>query len=263
MASRLEPDPESGRSTMHRLLLAFRFLTSLPLGTAGGDARDIGRSIAFFPLVGAALGVMLAVAAWLTLGRLPIGVVAVGLTALLAVLTAGLHLDGVADVFDALGGGRGDRERMLEIMRDSRIGAHGAMALALVLAGKIAALPAILAAPYGWRALVAATTTARFAAVLAIALFSYARSTGLGRPYKDHSGAAQLVQAAAIWAVVVIWAGPTALMASAIALLVSLLFAVWMNGRLGGLTGDVYGAVIEIGELVFLVSWPGLAMGKL
>ena len=63
-------------------------------------------------------------------GRVAAPIAAVVLVALLAVLTGGLHLDGLADVFDALGGGRGDRARMLAIMRDSRIGAHGAAAMA-------------------------------------------------------------------------------------------------------------------------------------
>ena len=100
--------------------------------------------MAFFPLVGLVLGLALdgrgrrSPAAWVAV------VVAVLLAALLAALTGGLHLDGFADVFDALGGGRGDRARMLEIMRDSRIGAHGAAALALLLIAKVAALAQVV-----------------------------------------------------------------------------------------------------------------------
>ena len=77
----------------------------------------------------------------------------------MAMLTGGLHLDGFADVFDALGGGRGDRARMLEIMRDSRIGAHGAGAVALVLLAKAACLEHLAAG--GPLALVGALATGR------------------------------------------------------------------------------------------------------
>src|SRR5215471_2381429 len=73
-------------------------------------------------------------------GTMAPALIAVLLAALLAGLTGGLHLDGFADVFDALAGGRGDRARTLEIMRDSRIGAQGAAALTLLLIGKVAAL---------------------------------------------------------------------------------------------------------------------------
>src|SRR5437016_1160273 len=109
---------------MRPVLTAFAFLTRLPVG--GGPLRDadLGRSIAFFPLVGLVLGLVL--------------------TGLASLLTGGLHLDGVADVFDALGGGRGDRQRMLEIMRDSRIGAHGAAALFLLLLAKTFAVATAL-----------------------------------------------------------------------------------------------------------------------
>ena len=92
-------------------------------------------------------------------------------------MTGGLHLDGVADVFDGLGGGHGDRERILRIMRDSRIGAHGATALVLVLAVKVAALAELLGRGALWP-LVVAPAVARFAVVPLIVLLPYARRGG-------------------------------------------------------------------------------------
>src|SRR5581483_615259 len=130
--------PSLRSAVLRPALAAFTFLTRLPLrtgvaaGGAGVDmAADLGRSLPYFPVVGAVLGGALVGAGRLLEGRLPAGLTAVLLVALLALLTGGLHLDGLADLFDALGGGRGDRARMLDIMRDSRIGAHGAVALCL------------------------------------------------------------------------------------------------------------------------------------
>ena len=150
---------------------------------------DLGRSVGFFPLVGLVLGLGAhgrwppslagSVAPWL---------VAVLLAALLAALTGGLHLDGVADVFDALGGGRGDRARMLEIMRDSRIGAHGATALTLLLIAKVAALAQVVER-HDLLALLAFPTVARWAVDAADRASSPTRAPeGLGRAFKRRGG---------------------------------------------------------------------------
>src|SRR5262249_40082429 len=130
----------NGMNPVRSFLVAVSFLTIVPVKAGVVGSAELSRSLAFFPLVGLLLGVVLAGMAWLIPPGATAGLVGVGLTALLAVLTGGFHLDGLADVFDGLGGGRGDRERMLAIMKDSRIGAHGAAALVLVLMGKAFAL---------------------------------------------------------------------------------------------------------------------------
>jgi adenosylcobinamide-GDP ribazoletransferase len=241
-----------------RLATAIRFLTSFPLPPAIGDERVVGRSIGFFPAVGLLLGLLVLLAAWLAGDRLPLPVVSTGLVALLALLTGGIHLDGVADLFDALGGGGGDRDRTLTLLRDSRIGAHGAAALILVLVGKIVALQAVLESA-SLRALVAAPTAARFVAVVLVASFPYAREQGLGRAFKEHCGAREVAEAAITTALVAAWAGSAAWLALAFSLVAGCLLAARMTARLGGLTGDVYGAAIELAELTFLVAWLAVA----
>src|SRR5690606_38917534 len=126
---------------VRRLALALSFLTRLPLARIAGDEVDVGRAVAVFPPVGVALGTIVAGVAWLLADRLPASVLAVLLVALIAALTGGLHLDGLADTFDALGAS-GDAERRLAVLRDSRIGAHGASALLLLVLAKVAALEA-------------------------------------------------------------------------------------------------------------------------
>src|SRR5262249_8127057 len=114
------------------------------------------------------------------------------LVGVLAAATGGLHLDGVADLCDALGGGRGERDRMLEILRDSRIGAHAAVGGALLLITQVAALAAVLQRPDAGAALLLFPAAARCAVVPCIAWFRYARQTGLGAPFRDASRSAWL-----------------------------------------------------------------------
>jgi len=262
------------------ILAAFSFLTRLPVPARGGVSdADLGRSVVWFPLVGAVLGGAAVGIERLARGHLAPGLIAVLLVAVSAVLTGGLHLDGLADTFDAWGGGRGDRARMLEIMRDSRIGAHGAVALFLVLAGKIFAMVQLQPqAPLDifdrgmiWP-LLAAPLLARWAVVPLIVLFPYARPAGLGTAFRAHARLAQLAGATVLPLALAIGAsvgiggglghGRLALdggdvtsiwTAGAAALGVALALGALLTRRLGGLTGDVYGAAIELAELAVLI----------
>src|SRR5688572_15857696 len=107
---------------MRSFAVALTFLTRTPIVLRDVRDADFGRSVAWFPVVGLLLGVMLATAATLSRGHMSHELIALSLVTLLVVVTGGLHVDGVADVFDGVGGGRGNRERTLEIMRDSHIG---------------------------------------------------------------------------------------------------------------------------------------------
>lgn len=234
------------------LAIAFAFLTRLPVRTQTAKEAEIGRAIAFFPVVGLGLGMTLAAAAWLA-RTLPPTVTAVGLVALLASATGGLHLDGLADVFDGLGGSHGDRERMLAIMRDSRIGAHGAVALVLVVLAKVLAIGVLLQRGATWP-LVLFPAVARWVVVPLITRFAYVREIGLGRTFNDRGSTTELVWATVFAAAMVFWAGIDAVVPTAAALAVALGFGVWMRRRLGGLTGDAYGAAIELAEIAFLAA---------
>jgi adenosylcobinamide-GDP ribazoletransferase len=277
---------------LRSIAAAFSFLTRLPvparaIGEGEVAARAIGQSVIWFPLAGALIGGAQVGVAWLLGGHLPPGLIAVALVALSAALTGGLHLDGLADTFDGWAGGRGDRARTLAIMRDSRIGAHGAVALILSLAGKILAVFYLLphadllprsellprfdrfvqgqAFQHGalWP-LLAAPVLARWAVVPLIVFFRYARAEGLGSPFQAHTRPAHLAGTTllVLGAAIGISAGTpsfgdtaTAIgIAAASALGVALALAGLLDRRLGGLTGDVYGAAIELTELAVLIS---------
>jgi len=233
------------------LVAAFAFLTRLPVWRGPLRDADLGRSVSFFPVVGLVLGFALTGLAAALAGNVAPWLVAVLLAALLAALTGGLHLDGLGDVFDAVGGGRGDRARMLEIMRDSRIGAHGATALILTLLAKTAAL-AQVAERRDYLSLLAFPAVARWLAALLIVLFPYARAEGLGRAFNGEAGRGQAAIASGIAAVIIGMLGPPFILPAIGTAVAVLAFSFWMYRRLGGLTGDVYGAAIELGEVAML-----------
>jgi adenosylcobinamide-GDP ribazoletransferase len=233
--------------------VAFGFLTRLPFRAQAACERDLGRSVAFFPVVGLALGVLLAGGAFVARGHLPTPLVAAALVALLAWLTGGLHLDGLADVFDGLSGGHGDRTRVLAIMRDARIGAHGAAALFLLLLVKTAALAPLLERSDTW-ALAAFPAAARWAATPLVVLFPYARPEGLGKAFHENARLAHVAAATLLLSPLAYVMGRGAAGPLLAALGACLLFALVVYRRIGGLTGDAYGACIELAELAFLVA---------
>jgi adenosylcobinamide-GDP ribazoletransferase len=234
------------------LVAAFAFLTRFPVWSGPLRDPDLGRAVTFFPVVGLVLGLVLTGVAALLERVVAPTLAAVVLVAVLAALTGGLHLDGVADVFDALGGGRGDKQRMLDIMRDSRIGAHGAAALVLLLLAKVYAVAAVLER-HDLVSLLVFPAVGRWAVTPAIVLHPYARDEGTGRAFNGEARARQVVGATVILALVLVALGPRLCIPAAAALAAASLFALWLRRRLGGLTGDVYGASIELAEVVMLV----------
>jgi adenosylcobinamide-GDP ribazoletransferase len=235
------------------VVAAFSFLTRIPVWRGPLLDADLGRSVGFFPLVGLVMGLALTGAAFGGLAVLPPLLLAALLLALLAGLSGGLHLDGLADLFDALGGGRGDRVRMLAIMRDSRIGAHGAAALTLLLIAKVAALARVLE-NRDLVVVLAFPAIARWAVTLPVVLFPYARPEGLGRAFNGVAGRRELAIAAVIAGAGVAALGLRLLAPTLAAGVLALAIGWWLTRRLGGLTGDIYGAVIEFAELTVLVA---------
>jgi adenosylcobinamide-GDP ribazoletransferase len=243
---------------LRHLSAAFRFLTRLPVPGPPLDVAELGRALAYFPVAGAALGGLLAGAGWLLAPRLAPGVLAAVVVALLAALSGGLHLDGLADVADGLGGGHGDRARTLAIMRDSRIGAFGAAALVLVVLDKAAAVAELFGRGDAAWALLCAPALARTAAVPLVVLFPYARPEGLGRAFHDGGGARELALAAVLGLAILggaatAGAGHRVVLPALAGLGAAGVLGLACRCRLGGLTGDVYGAAIELAEAAFLL----------
>lgn len=254
---------------IHELRLFFiglQFLTRVPApGWVGFEPAWLSESARHFPAVGLCVGAASALV--LAVGHAVLGpTVAVGLAMAASVLITGaFHEDGFADTCDALGGAV-DREQALEIMKDSRIGAYGAIGLVLMLGLKAAALlslPLVAAVP----ALLLGHTASRAAAVMLIRGLPYSGNV-------EHAKAKPMAQRIEISGVLVA-AGWVVSVAAALAwhapehitaVLTSLSLAVagtawcagWLRRRLGGYTGDALGATQQIVELLVLLGWLGL-----
>ena len=236
---------------MSGLLAALQFLTLLPISRSF-SSEQMGRSTAFFPVVGLAIGLILAGFHYVLSLIFPSGVVNVLLVVLLAVFSGGLHLDGLADTLDGLAGHR-TPEKRLEIMRDSRIGGFGAIGLALFLLIEYAALNSIPAEHVRF-ALLLAPTLSRWAMVTAIFVYPYARPAGLGKAFKDAVTWQQFALAtliAVVLSIALLRAAGPAIMAGVF--LVVAAAAAYFKHQLRGLTGDTYGAINEMATVTVLL----------
>lgn len=243
---------------MTRLPAAVAFLTRIPIPLAAPlDGKAVGRASIFFPAVGLLIGAVQAGTAMLLLQRLPDPIVAVLVVAVGVLLTGALHLDGLADTADGLGGGR-SREHALEIMRDHSVGAYGAAAIALSIALRIAALSSVtMFGAEGLRWMVLAPALGRLAPVLLGRVLPYARpGGGLGQAVTNGGvGNAELAGATATALVAAaLLAGWNGAGAVAIALAVVIVFGALCRRKLGGVTGDTLGAAVELVEAAVLVA---------
>jgi adenosylcobinamide-GDP ribazoletransferase len=225
---------------------ALSFLTRVPIGRwITLDAADVARGGAFFPLVGAGIGAVVGGLAHVLVDPLTPALAATCGVAAGLLLTGALHLDGLADTFDGLGGWT--RERALEIMRDHRIGTYGAAAVVVDLLAKTAAVAALADA---WKQIVCACAAARIVPVLLSAALPYAREGG-------GLGAVLGSRVRAVVALV-LGAGISIVLGGVVVLLVALGAAVLCGALayrwLGGITGDVLGAAAEVAEVAALVA---------
>lgn len=239
------------------LHLALVFLTRLPLPSLPGDLPPLARTMWAFPLVGAVVGLLAgtAVAAAEAMG-LTAGPASLLGIAVAVLVTGALHEDGLADVADAFGSGA-PRARKLEIMRDSRIGTYGGVALVLALGLRWTALADMLSPMAALGALVLAHAFARASQPLTMTLLRPARADGLG-------ASAGAPPAVVVVAAVVLAAGLAAVLApdlwmdlTAAMLAATLVLALLAQRAIGGYTGDVIGAttvVVEIAVLLVLLG---------
>ena len=246
--------PDSDRiPRLQDLPAAFSLLTRLPLGTGSGAEFPASSSWAW-PIVGAAVGALGgAVAHVLAAAGTGTAIAALGAIACMVAATGALHEDGLADAADGLFGG-GSPEERLSIMRDSRIGAFGAIALCLFLIGRHAGLEELLRDGRAIGPLIAAGAVSRAVMLLAFRLTPPARSDGLaaavGMPSNLATGLGCCLAAVIALAAV----GWDAVPAAALSLAAGIALARYARRRIGGTTGDVLGSVQQVAELACVAA---------
>jgi adenosylcobinamide-GDP ribazoletransferase len=228
---------------------ALRFLTRLPVPATMAGADDLPRTAAWFPLVGAIVGVAVGGAMWAGADVSPwLG----ALCALVVwvVITGGLHLDGLADVADALAASHRSPERFLAVLRDPHSGAFGAMAIALQLIAKLVLL-AEIPVTHAVVALGLVAAWARWGA-LVWALLLPPLAEGSGAAFATGTNPYVIAATGLVLAFLSAWLSPLLVVAPVVVIAV----AVYWKLRLGGMTGDCLGASIEVTEtaLLFLLA---------
>lgn len=236
---------------LKRFAAAWRFLTIFPLPWQpdADEATPLRDSPGMFPVVGLAVGGIAGLVMWLLGGFFPPVVLAALAVAALAYPSGALHLDGLADSADALSSPGRDREKALEIMKDSRVGAHGAVALAVVLLVKFACLSTLPVSGLVVSVIVI-PLAGRAAMMFPMVLLPYARKQGLGGLFVIEDKRTALAMACA-WtgiAMFLAWGLRGAFAGMVLWLAVSVTWVRFLRRRLGGATGDSYGAMCELAE---------------
>jgi adenosylcobinamide-GDP ribazoletransferase len=231
---------------LRNIAAAFQFLTRLPMGWLPYRPDALSRSAAYFPLVGLAVGAASAGIYWALAPHLPAQLAALAVVLFTVLVTGGLHEDGLADTADAFGGGHG-KEKILAILRDSRIGSYGALAIVFSVVGRtllLAALPAAGALKY----IVAAEVLSRWTVLpLGAALPAARENEGQGARLARHISAASVALGTLLACGIVGFALRTAVwMPLAAACAVVLCFGLYCKRRIGGVTGDCFGAAIQL-----------------
>ena len=266
---------------MKGFLLLLSFMTRIPMPKIDYDEEKLGKSMKLFPLVGIVIGFILLffsivfsyVLSNLSFSAfLPIIILVVILTDLIS--TGALHLDGLADTFDGIFSYR-SKHKMLEIMKDSRLGSNGALALILYFLIKFVLLYSLLMEDQGETVFAVLTypVVARLCSVISCASAPYARGSGMGKTFVDNTKAKEVVIATLI---TVVYSGAVLfymmgsqfnyflpldlfmksfgvnLLIIAILGLFAYSFSKLIERKIGGITGDTLGALLEISSLIYL-----------
>ena len=242
---------------MKGLILLFQFMTRIPMpGKAEYNSEEMGKSFKLFPIVGMVIGIILYVT-YLGLSQFIDNKYALAMLVILmeVVLTGGLHLDGLADTFDGIFSYR-SKHRMLEIMRDSRVGTNGALALIIGFLLKI-----FLLVEVGFPVLLIMPVIGRLNSVVNASIAPYARPTGMGKALVANTDTSGLVMAAIL--TIAFTLGVSGILGGTIVgwlliipvvMVLGIYFAKLMERKIGGVTGDTLGAVVELTEVVVLFT---------
>lgn len=249
---------------MKDFLIGLQFLTriSIEMQTEWTE-ENFGRSVKYFPLIGAIVGIISAVSIggfyFVTGGKLPILTGALAF-ALPIILTGGIHCDGFIDSVDGLFSGR-EREKILEIMKDSRVGAFGAVSLILFAVLEISALVELIQISIcaALTVIFSAPIISRLMMVITIGKFPYARPQGMGKAFAKYTTRQTIIFAfvTTILILTPLMFNVKIFLTAIIALIISFATTIYVGNfavkKIGGVTGDIYGAVSTLIELIVTI----------
>ncbi len=249
-------------SPVRDVRIATTFLTRIPVGWVQGmEVGDLSKAAWSFPIVGLVVGGIGGAAIYgaAALDLHPLACAFFGL-AVMALITGGLHEDGFADVADGFGGG-GDKTRILEIMRDSRVGSFGVLALVFGVGIRAAALSGAPGPGLAWVTLIVAAIFSRAVLPMVMATMPAARTDGLsqgaGRPSMTGAFIALALGLFALFALLPVNLAFVAIM---VAIPLAGLIVLWAYRRLGGQTGDVLGAIQQVIEMSVIIAAAGWSL---
>ncbi len=246
-------------------LTAIQFFTRIPVPRwVGHSARQLEQAVRYFPLVGICVALLAAAALWLSAHMLPLSL-AVGLSMAVSILITGaFHEDGLSDFADGMGGGH-SKEKALEIMKDSRVGAYGVIALVLVLLLKYQALMTLSNLHplfYVTATLIGGHAISRLMAASIMLTQDYVRDDDSARAKPaaqkiSHTSfsVALLISIVTLDILFAAGAKTSAVFAAVAAALLMRMYLAWrLQKKLGGYTGDCLGAVQQLSELAFYLG---------
>lgn len=239
-------------------VLALQFLTRIPINiNIDFNDKNIRNSLVFYPYVGALIGLL----TWLIYSLFkPFGIEVQSLFALLSItfISGGLHLDGLSDTLDGFMSGR-DREKTMDIMRDSRVGAFGVIGIVFILLFKYILIKSFSDVFYP---LILSLGNARLISIYLIASKKTARPDGLGNIMQRSSNRVYIFISSVVYLIAILLIKPIFILPLALSFIFAEILAYISNKKIGGLTGDVYGAAIEITECLSLLTFLGVYLWK-
>ncbi|WP_028856392.1 adenosylcobinamide-GDP ribazoletransferase [Psychrilyobacter atlanticus] len=239
---------------MKGFLLLLQFMTRIPTPKMEYEPKKLGKAMKFFPVVGMIIGAILYYS-FIVLNQFfdSPEVIAILIILIDIVLTGGLHLDGLADTFDGIFSYR-SKKRMLEIMKDSRIGSNGALSLIIYFALKGTLLKEVISVDESPYFLLVMPVIARFNSTLNCGVGKYARPSGMGKHIVEETNMVGVMISFAITAAFSYYfIGMTGIYALLVVSILGIYFAKLMERKIGGITGDTLGAVVEMSTIIVLL----------
>ncbi|MFZ5987952.1 MAG: adenosylcobinamide-GDP ribazoletransferase [Bacillota bacterium] len=237
-----------------RFILMIQFLTTIPMPVSiDCTEEDYGKGLVFAPIIGLMIGGIMVLLHYLITPFFPPLAVSVMILVSYVLLTGGIHLDGLGDSFDGLFSNR-PKERMLEIMSDSRVGTNAVLALISILLLNFALLNSLDLLSLS-KVLVLFPVAGRIGSLISAGVSSYAREgEGLGKSFINYCTLKEVFIGATVYAVIfyVIW-GFKGLVLALITSASALLCTKFFTRKIGGATGDILGAVCELNQTIFLL----------